>query len=302
MVKLYDEMGSHHHHHSSGLNAALILTAIFAVVELIGGIISGSLALMADAGHMFSDVAALGIASAAVYIAKRPAHQGMTYGYGRAKILAAQINGLTLCFLAGWIAWEAVGRINAPPEVNGSIMFAIALLGLAINLIVLRWLHGGHDHNGDLNTKAAYWHVVGDALGSVAALVAGVVILFTGWMLIDPILSFFVSAILAWGGWRLIRQTTFALMDAVPDGINLENIATCAREVTGVDNIHHIHVWRLPDGELAISAHIDCKDLSKWSGILPELQGCMATDFQITHATFQPEEGRCASDHQKCHS
>lgn len=210
MVKLFDEMSSHHHHHSGGLNAALILTAIFAVVELIGGLVSGSLALLADAGHMFSDVAALGIASAAAFIANKPAHQGMTYGYGRVKILAAQINGLTLCFLAGWIAWEAVGRIHSPPEVDGSIMFVIALLGLAINLVVLRWLHGADEHKTDLNTKAAYWHVVGDALGSVAALVGGVVILFTGWMLIDPILSFVVSAILAWGGWRLIRQTTFA--------------------------------------------------------------------------------------------
>ncbi|MDX8404484.1 MAG: cation diffusion facilitator family transporter [Mariprofundaceae bacterium] len=293
---------SGHHHHSDGLNAALILTAIFAVVELVGGLISGSLALLADAGHMFSDVAALGIASAAAYIARKPAHQGMTYGYGRAKILAAQINGLTLCFLAGWIAWEAFGRMTSPPEVNGSIMFVIALVGLVINLIVLRWLHGADKHKTDLNTKAAYWHVVGDALGSVAALVGGIVILFTGWMLIDPILSFVESGILAWGGWRLIRQTTFVLMDAVPDGISLENIASCACQVEGVDNIHHIHVWRLPDGELAISAHIDCKNIANWSDMLPELQRCMATDFQITHATFQPEEGRCATDHQRCHS
>lgn len=302
MVKLFDEMSSHHHHHSGGLNAALVLTAIFAVVELVGGLISGSLALLADAGHMFSDVAALGIASVAAYIAKKPAHQGMTYGYGRAKILAAQINGLTLCFLAGWIAWEAVGRMNSPPEVNGSIMFTIALVGLVINLIVLRWLHNSHNHHVDLNTRAAYWHVVGDALGSVAALAGGIVILFTGWMLIDPILSFVVSGILAWGGWRLIRQTTFALMDAVPEGIRLDEIKNSVLQVSGVENIHHIHVWRLPDGELAISAHIDCKDLSRWADMLPRLQSCVATEFYITHATFQPEEGRCASDHHRCHS
>jgi len=294
-----DHHNDHHgHHHPSAhshLNAALLLTALFAVVELIGGLISGSLALLADAGHMVSDVASLAIASVAAHIAVRPANKGMTYGYGRARIIAAQINGLALCFLAGWIVWEAVGRIVSPPEVDGSIMLAVAFIGLIINLIVLRWLHGGED----LNTKAAYWHVLGDALGSVAALVGGVVILLTDWMLIDPLLSFLVSALLAWGGWRLIRQTTFELMDAVPSGISMDEIGESVCQIEGVCDIHHIHVWKLPSGELAISAHIDCESISQWSGILSELHLC-AGDLGITHATFQPEEGHCHATESTC--
>ncbi len=288
--------GHHHHAHHNHLNAALVLTALFAMVELAGGLISGSLALLADAGHMVSDVAALAIASVAAYIAKKPAHKGMTYGYGRVKIIAAQINGLALCFLAGWIVWEAVGRILAPPEVAGDIMFAVALIGLIVNLIVLRWLHDGED----LNTKAAYWHVLGDTLGSVAALAGGVIILTTGWMLIDPLLSFLVSALLAWGGWRLIRLTTFELMDAVPNEINMDEIRQQVRQITGIFDIHHVHIWKLPSEELAISAHINCSDISEWNNILIELNMCMA-EFGITHATFQPEEGDCHSSESACH-
>ncbi|MDT8376251.1 MAG: cation diffusion facilitator family transporter [Mariprofundaceae bacterium] len=286
----------HHDHSDHGhLNAALALTALFAAVELAGGLISGSLALLADAGHMVSDVAALAIASVAAQIAGKPAHKGMTYGYGRAKILAAQINGLALCFLAGWIVWEAVGRIVSPPEVDGSIMLAVAFIGLIINLIVLRWLHGGED----INTRAAYWHVLGDALGSVAALAGGVVILTTGWMLIDPLLSFAISTLLAWGGWRLIRQTTSELMEAVPAGIDMENIETSLSRITGVCGIHHIHIRKLPSGELAISAHVECEDISLWNDILVQLHGCVA-DFGITHATFQPEAGLCHSGNGEC--
>jgi len=290
--------GHHHDHdHSHGhLNAALVLTALFAVLELIGGLLSGSLALLADAGHMVSDVVALGIASVAAQIASIPAHKGMTYGYGRAKIIAAQINGLALCFLAGWIVWEAFGRIVSPPQVDGSIMSAIAFIGLMVNLVVLRWLHGGND----LNTKAAYWHVLGDTLGSVAALIGGAVILFTGWMLIDPLLSFLVSALLAWGGWRLIRQTTFELMEAVPNGVNRDEIIESVREIDGICDMHHVHIWRLPSGELAMSAHVECEAMNNWNTILKLLNGCVA-GFGITHATFQPEEGPCHTEGDNCH-
>ncbi|MCF7821271.1 MAG: cation diffusion facilitator family transporter [Mariprofundaceae bacterium] len=296
---------SHDHVHQSysggsHLNAALALTALFAVVELVGGLISGSLALLADAGHMFSDVAALAIASIAAYIAGKPAHRGMTYGYGRAKIIAAQINGLALWFLAGWIAWEAVGRLTSPPEVDGSIMFIIALVGLVVNLVVLRILHGSDEHHSDINTSAAYWHVLGDTLGSVAAIVGGSVILLTGWMMIDPLLSFVVTGLLIWGGWRVIRQTTAEIMEAVPEHIRVEKIKESICQLSNVCDIHHIHVWKLPSGELAISAHVECEDISRWSNILAELQGCVL-NFGITHATFQPEEGQCISVESTCH-
>ena len=295
--------GYHHDHHQSDhshLNAALILTALFAVVELVGGIISGSLALLADAGHMTSDVAALAIASVASQIARKPAHQGMTYGYGRAKIIAAQVNGLALWFLAGWIAWEAVGRLTSPPEVDGSIMFIIAAIGLVVNLVVLKILHGGHDHHSDINTSAAYWHVLGDALGSVAAIIGGSIILLTGWMMIDPLLSFVVTGLLIWGGWRVIRQTTAEIMEAVPEQIKVEKIRESICQLANVCDIHHIHIWKLPSGEMAISAHVGCEDMNLWNELLKDLHRCVG-EHGITHATFQPEEGQCHSGNDRCH-
>ena len=303
-AKFFIDMNSQHHgQHQADhrhLNIALVLTALFAVVELTGGLISGSLALLADAGHMASDVAALAIASLASQIARKPAHKGMTYGYGRAKILAAQINGLALWFLAGWIAWEAVGRLASPPEVDGLIMFVIAVIGLLVNLVVLRILHGGDEHHSDINTSAAYWHVLGDALGSVAAIIGGSVILLTGWMMIDPLLSFVVTGLLIWGGWRVIRQTTSEIMEAVPENIRVEKVRESICQLPNVCDIHHIHVWKLPSGELAISAHVGCENMSLWSELLKELHGCVA-ELGITHATFQPEEGPCHSGNDRCH-
>jgi len=283
------------HHHS--LNAAFWLTAVFALVELAGGLMANSLALLADAGHMVSDVAALGLAMLVQRIAGRPAHTQMTYGYGRAKVLAAQGSGLMLWFLSGWIVWEAVDRLVNPPIVQGGIVLLIAAIGLFINLIIMRWLHGSHD----INIRAAYWHVLGDALGSVAAIVAGGVILLTGWMPIDPILSFFVSGILAWGGWRLVRETTLELMEGVPEGIDADAIVKTMRTVEGVIGIHHIHIWRLPVGKLAMSAHVQIENMEHWTSLLPELLEALK-EQGIKHATLQPEtgchDGIClASDH-----
>jgi len=277
-------MGQVTHQHQHSLNAAFWLTAVFALVELIGGLMANSLALLADAGHMVSDVAALGLAVLARRIAGRPAHRQMTYGYGRAKVLAAQANGLMLWFLSGWIAWEATGRLASPPVVQGGMVVGIAALGLIINLIIMRWLHDGHD----INTRAAYWHVLGDALGSVAAIVAGGVILLTGWMPIDPILSFFVAVILAWGGWRLVRETTLELMEAVPQEIDSAATAQLVQAVEGVIGIHHMHLWRLPAGKLAMSAHIQLDNMEYWPVLLPKLLERLEQQ-NIEHVTLQPE-------------
>jgi len=282
-------------HPDRPLSAALWLTTVFALVELAGGLLSGSLALLADAGHMASDVVALGLAVMAGNIAMRPAHGRMTYGYGRAKVLAAQANGLGLWFLSGWIVWEAVGRLSDPPQVKGGIVLAIAVVGLLVNIIVLRWLHG----EGDLNTRAAYWHVLGDALGSVAAIASGLIILLTGWMPIDPILSFLVAGILAWGGWRLIRETTHELMEAVPEGVNVHEIERTVREVEGIAGIHHVHVWRLPDGQLAMSAHVQIDAMGNWPSILPALLAALKKRG-IDHATLQPEELCHDDDSVRC--
>jgi cobalt-zinc-cadmium efflux system protein len=266
------------------LKAALWLTAVFTLVELVGGLMADSLALLADAGHMASDIVALSLAVIARRIANRPAHANMTYGYGRAKMLAAQINGLILWFLSGWIVWEATGRLTDPPAVHGGIVLIIATIGLIINLAIMRWLHGSHD----INTRAAYWHVLGDALGSVAAIVAGGIILLTGWMLIDPILSFLVAGILAWGGWRLVRETTLELMEGVPQEIDSDIIKQAMQRIDGVAGVHHIHIWRLPDGQLSLSTHVQVESMADWPKLLPTLLKTLQQDG-INHATLQPE-------------
>jgi len=279
--------GGHGHddlHASPSLQPALILTGVFALAELAGGWLSGSLALMADAVHMVSDVAALGLAALAQRIALRPAHDGMTYGYGRAQVLAAQVNGLGLWFLAGWIAWVALERLASPPPVEGGLMLAVAVAGLIVNIVILRWLHGGHD----INTRAAYWHVLGDLLGSVAAIVAGVVIVSTGWMPIDPLLSLLVVLILIWGGWRLVRETTLQLMEGTPLEANVEELRSCMLEVRGVCDVHHVHVWALPDGRQALSAHVCIEHMQAWPEVLPGLLQILQNKG-ITHATLQPE-------------
>jgi len=270
------------HHH--GLNTAFWLTAVFAMVEMVGGLMANSLALLADAGHMISDVAALAIAMFAARIAQRPADTQMSYGYGRAKVLAAQVNGLMLWFLAGWIVWEAVTRFNNPPHVEGQIVLWIAAMGLFINLIAIYFLHGGHD----LNTRAAYWHVWGDALGSVAAIIAGSVIMLTGWMLIDPLLSFLVAIILIWGGWRLVHETTLELMEAVPQEVNIKAVEQALCHIEYVKRVYHIHVWRLPNQQLALSAHIAIDHHAEWSSILPVLLQTLQQQH-IDHATLQPD-------------
>ncbi|ATX81957.1 cobalt-zinc-cadmium efflux system protein [Mariprofundus ferrinatatus] len=284
--------GHSHHHH---LDMALGLTALFAVVEFAGGWISNSLALLADAVHMSSDVVALGLAAFAGRLAMRPAHSGMTYGYGRARVLAAQANGVALWFLSGWIVWEAFGRLIDPPEVRGWIVIAVGFAGLVVNLVILKWLHGEHD----INTRAAYWHVLGDALGSVAAIVAGFVIFFSGWMPIDPILSFLVAGILAWGGWNLLRETTAELMAAAPSDVDLQRLENIMCGTEGVDSTHHVHVWKLPDGGRALSAHVVVENLLHWDQTLAALQRGLQ-EAGVEHVTLQPESADESCNHHCC--
>jgi len=283
----HDHSGRAHSHHA--LNGALIITALYAVVELAGGLMADSLALLADAGHMVSDIIALSLAVMASRIAMLPAHAGMSYGYGRAKVLAAQANGLGLWFLCGWISWEAFGRISAPPEVNGGIVLGVASVGLIVNLISLFILR----HQHDLNGRAAFWHVLGDALGSVAAMIAGLVIILTGWNPIDPLLSFLVAGILAWGGWRLLRETTLLLMEGSPSDVDSEAVRNRMVDAfEHVDGLHHIHIWTLPNGTLAMSAHVEVSDMAQWPTLLPFIQAHLK-EHGISHATLQPELACC---------
>ncbi|RMG92972.1 MAG: cation transporter [Zetaproteobacteria bacterium] len=284
-----------HHASDSSLRIALVLTSGYAFIELAGGLWAHSLALLADAGHMLSDIAALSLASIANRIAMKPAHEGMSYGFGQARVLAAQLNGLGLWLLCGWIIWEAVHRLMEPNQVKGGILLAVALLGLLINLGSLYALHGHHD----LNTRAAFWHVFGDMLGSLTAIIAGIVILLTEWYPIDPILSFVVAAILAWGGWKLIRETTLHLMVATPAHVDLQQIHDLFRSLEGVRGLHHIHVWVLPSGETAISAHVEITDMQAWASVLSTANERLHA-MGITHATLQPEPQGCVHQTSVC--
>lgn len=281
-----DTTHAHHAHH--GLGGALILTALFALIELTGGLLANSLALLADAAHMASDILALGLALMASRIASRPAHAGMSFGYGRARVLAAQANGLGLWFLCGWISWEAIGRLKQPPDVDGAIVLGIATAGLAVNLLALFLLRQHHD----LNSRAAFWHVLGDALGSVAAIIAGAVILQSGWQPIDPLLSFVVAGILAWGGWKLIRETTLLLMEGSPAHVDQDELHRLINDLSQARGWHHVHLWTLPSGTLALSAHIEVDDMADW----PQLLACLQQELRqrgIHHTTLQPELGHC---------
>ena len=294
-------MAEHHHHqagphagdaHQSGqhgeraLVLSLLLTLLFAFVEAAGGWLSGSLALISDAGHMASDALALGLAAGAAWISRRPPSARHSYGFARAEVIAASLNGLLMLAVIAWICYEALGRLRAPEPVAGGTVMVIAGMGLAINLFVAYTLsHGAHD----LNSRAALVHVLGDLLGSVAALIAGAVVYFTGWLPIDPLLSLLVAGLVLASTVRLLRDALNVLMEAVPAGLELERVGRALARAEGVTRVHDLHIWTLTTGTVALSAHIELASLSAWPALLKRLQILLHDDFHIDHITLQPE-------------
>ncbi len=270
------------------LTAVFALTAGFMLVEAVGGWVSGSLALLADAGHMLTDVGALGLTLFTAWIARRPASQTKTYGYLRWEILAALINGATLFGLAGWVVIEAIGRIGHPQPIQGGLFFGIALTGLVVNLICISILHGSHRNH--LNTRGAYLHILSDLLGSVGAVGAAVVVLTTGWTLADPIISVLLSLLILAGAWRLMRESTDVLLEAVPAHISVADVATRMQAVTGVIAVHDLHVWTVASGMVAMSGHAQVPDLSRHPDVLAGIREVVA-DLGIQHVTIQLEAG-----------
>jgi cobalt-zinc-cadmium efflux system protein len=270
------------------------LTAGFMVVEAIGGWISGSLALLADAGHMLTDVGALGLTLFTAWIARRPASSTKTYGYLRWEILAALINGATLFGLAAWVVVEAIGRIGNPQPIQGGLFFAIALTGLAVNLISVYVLHGTHkDH---LNTRGAYLHILSDLLGSVGAVIAAVIVIRTGWTLADPIISVALSLLILVGAWRLVRESTDVLLEAVPAHVSMDEVAERMRAIPGVTAVHDLHVWTVASGMVAMSGHAMVPDLEAHPDVLAEIRKAVA-QLGISHVTIQLESrDECAED------
>ncbi len=266
------------------------LTFGFMIVEAIGGWIAGSLALLADAGHMLTDVGALGLTLLTAWIAQRPADGRKTYGYLRWEILAALVNGALLFGLAGWVVIEAISRVRQPHEIRGGIFLVVAVAGLIVNGIGLWLLHGRHA--GHLNTRGAYLHILSDLLGSVGAVVAALVILATGWTLIDPLISVALSLLILLGAWRLIRDSTDILLEAVPAHITMGEVEARMQAVPGVVAVHDLHVWTVTNGMVAMSGHAVVPDLAAHPGVLQSMQGSLR-GLGIGHVTIQLE----ARDH-----
>ncbi len=277
---------------------ALVFTATYMVAEIVGGLAANSLALLADAGHMFSDAAALGLSLVAVMLAQRPATSNRTYGFHRAEILAALTNGAALLALAVLIAREAWERLSDPPDVQGGLMLAVACGGLTINLINLAILSGGRHHN--LNVRGAWLHVMADTLGSVGAIAAGASIFLFGWRWADPVASFVIASLVLYSAFGLVRETLDVLMEGVPKGISIDEVAVALKGLPGVLDAHDLHVWSLTSGRNIATTHLVIAENADHQGIIDAANRTLAERFAIAHATIQVEHDELANKCNPC--
>jgi cobalt-zinc-cadmium efflux system protein len=296
-------MSSHHaESDSKRVQIALVLTGVFMLVEVVGGLISGSLALLADAGHMLTDTMALALAAIAFRVSARPADAKRSYGYHRFQILAAFVNGLTLVGIVVWILFEAINRFMAPREVMGDLMLVVAGAGLLVNVVAFLVLHGGDQEN--MNLRGAAVHVMGDLLGSVAAIAAALIIIFTGWMPIDPLLSVLVAALILRSAWDLLKRSAHVLLEGAPEWLDerqMQNRITAA--VRGIVSIHHVHVWGLTQQRVMLTMHICIAGggVDDPTVIVRQVKKILQQEFGIDHSTIEVEHELCADEHPaKC--
>jgi cobalt-zinc-cadmium efflux system protein len=275
---------------------ALILTASFMVVEVIGGIVSGSLALLADAGHMLTDSMGLALVALAFHVSAKPADSRRSYGYQRFQILAAFVNGLSLLLIVAWILIEAIQRLMSPPEVMGTTMFVVAAAGLVVNLLSFVVLHGGDREN--MNIAGAILHVAGDLLGSVAAIVAAIVIIATGWMPIDPLLSVVVAMLILRSAWKLVQRSAHILLEGAPEWLDIGQMKSkITSQVPAVRDIHHVHVWGLTPQHLMLTMHVTVADAQiSTTPVIRQVKSVLQDEFGISHSTIEVECGDCADE------
>lgn len=280
--------GHHHHDHSASrfLPLALALTLGFAAVEAIAGWWSGSLALLGDAGHMLTDAMSLGLAAIAARVAQRAPSHRHSYGLRRVEALAALVNSLFMLAVIGGLVWHAVERLMNPREVAGEAVIVVALGGLVLNVVVAWLLTRGE---ADLNTRGALIHVIGDLLGSVAALASGVVILYTGWTPIDPMLTMLICGLILFSTLSLLRRVVHTLLEGVPERLSLPEVGRAMAAVDGVRSVHDLHIWSLDSRGTALSAHVVLADAARWPAVLEAERSLLQTRFGIDHATLQPE-------------
>lgn len=268
------------------LFTALSLTTGFALVEAIAGWWSGSLALLGDAGHMITDSLALALSGVAALLTRRPATSRHTFGFQRSEVVGGLANAAFMLALVAWIGYEAVQRLQNPQPVTGIAVLVVAALGLAVNLVVLRVLHGGER---TLNTRGAILHVVGDLLGSIAALASGLVITLTGWLPIDPILSLLISALILVSTARLLRDSLHVVMEGVPPHIELREVGQQLARIDGVVDVHDLHVWTIASNRHALAAHVTLESLERWPQQQKLMEQMLQERFGIQHVTLQPE-------------
>jgi cobalt-zinc-cadmium efflux system protein len=306
--------GHAHHHHGPAeggaepssaaeafrrLGPALALTLGFVVIEAIAGWYAHSLALVSDAGHNLADAAALGLSWYAIRMARRPAHAGMTFGYHRVGILAAFVNAVTLVVIALGITWEAVRRLHQPAAVHSGVMIVVAAMALVLNVVISTWLHGGRH---DLNVRGAYLHMIGDALAAIGVIVAGAIVMATGSMLADPIVSLLIAVLIFASSWGLLRESVTVLLEGTPAGLDMARVEETIRGVAGVQDVHDLHVWTISSGLIACSCHVlvehartgDAQD------VLHNVSSELGHHFDIWHTTVQVEIDRCESSGMYC--
>jgi cobalt-zinc-cadmium efflux system protein len=298
----HDHHGGHVDHlHAGGeaskMRAALVLTVAFVICEAIAAWFADSLALLSDAGHNFADAAAVGFSWYALWIAQKPAHTGMTYGYHRVGILAALINAVSLVVISLLIFWEAVERLRNPAAVDGWLMIGVSIVAIALNLTISVWLHAGAKH--DLNVRSAYLHMAGDAVSALGVMVAGVVVVLGGPPLADAVASFLIGALILWSSWGVLKESVNVLLEGTPFGLDMAAVENAIGAVPGVLNVHDLHVWTVGSGVIACSCHVLVAEQTIREGqqILKSVVDELGHRFGINHTTVQVEvEGHEANE------
>jgi len=293
---------AHSHNGTTGrvLRWSLCVTVGFVAVELVSGIKAHSLALLSDAGHNFTDALSLLLAWFGFYLQGKPADEVKTYGYHRAGVLSAFLNALTLVALSAWIFYESVGRLRQPEAVHEVIMLAVASLGLVVNGGIMLSLHSASRH--DINVRSAFVHMLGDALGSIAIIAGAWIIRYTGWQQVDPVLSILIGILIVWSAWDIIRESLNILLEGLPRGIRLQDVASGMRAIDGVLDVHDLHIWSLGSSTHALSCHVLIEDVppSASDAVLQRLNSMLADRFHISHTTVQFEHVSCAISATGC--
>ncbi len=296
-------MADHTHQHplpvGSKLKFGIMLTVLILVVEVVGGLLSNSLALLSDAGHVFADIVALSLSWYGVRQAERPASRHMTFGYHRVGVIIALFNAISIFAIAAIIFYEAYRRWQQPPEVNSLLMIAAGIVGLSVNIFVAFWLR--KEQRSNLNVRSAFWHVLGDALASVGVIIGAVIILLTGWFVVDPIISVLISFIIVLAAWRILKEGLRVLLEATPQQVDIVKMVNTLNQMTGVEGVHDVHVWSISPEIHAMSCHVLISDLpmSKAADIRKRVEDVLR-QFHIEHSALQMECQECSANDIFC--